>query len=461
MLVSVFPSDDGPGPDDQPGPGGDGDWRAETPSSAGLAEAGLAAGGPPAGGLAAAGPAAHRRHDPLGDRWIIVSAGRVARPWRGGQEVVATAVGTYDPECHLCPGNVRASGKANPDYDGVYVFDNDFPALRPEPADLAASPDQAVFADPSGLDARAAGLLHAEPGIGTCRVVCFDPGHDQSLASLGLDRVRAVVDTWADQERELGRTWNWVQIFENRGAAMGASSPHPHGQIWASSFLPDLAAVEDRTQRDHLRSRGTSLLVDYAALEAELAAADDGASTASRVAAGKATNGKATNGKAADGVDGPGRSASRVVVANDHWLVVVPYWAFWPFETLVLPRRPVGLLQHLTDAERDALAQALRSLLSCYDSLFDSPFPYSMGWHAAPGARPDPDAPVPAHWQLHAHFHPPLLRSPTVRKHLVGYEMFAGVLRDITPEDAAARLRAAGVRAEKRTTEPTRGLTPG
>lgn len=330
----------------------------------------------------------------------------------------------HDPECGLCPGNLRAAAGLdrirNPDYPGPYVFANDFPALRP-PLSGERLEVRAESGIPSGRAGGAEELLRAEPEAGVCRVLCFGPRHDRHLAAMGDGELAAVVDLWIGQAAELGRVWRWVQIFENRGAAMGASSPHPHGQVWASASLPDEPAAEDVRQRDYLIRHGRRLLVDYAGIER---------------AAGE-----------------------RVVADNGEWLAVVPYWAVWPFETMLMPVRPVASLPELDGPLRESLVGMLRTLLTAYDALFGVPFPYSMGWHGAPGpagAGPDgagPDGAGPAgatvaapagagHWQLHAHFYPPLLRSPTVRKFLVGYEMLAGAQRDITPEQAAAMLRA-------------------
>jgi UDPglucose--hexose-1-phosphate uridylyltransferase len=325
----------------------------------------------------------HRRHNPLSDEWVLVSAGRTSRPWQGSRETTASdARPRYDPECYLCPGNGRAGGATNPAYEGTFVFTNDFAALRPD----------------SATGRLEDGLLIAEGEQGTCRVVCFTPRHDLTMARMSPTDVAGVIDLWADQTTELGATYRWVQVFENRGEAMGASNPHPHGQIWAGSALPVEADREDATQRRHFAATGRPLLLDYAAQEA----------------------------------GGP-----RVVVENDDWLVVVPFWAVWPFETLVIARAPIGRLPDLTAAQRDSLAASLVELLTRCDNLFDSPFPYSMGWHQAPfdGDRHD-------HWQLHAHIYPPLLRSATVRKFMVGYELLAEHQRDLTAEEAAERLRA-------------------
>jgi UDPglucose--hexose-1-phosphate uridylyltransferase len=290
----------------------------------------------------------------------------------------------YDPVCYLCPGNVRASGDRNPSYEHTFVFTNDFAALRPETSDATWAGGR--------------GLLRAEGERGTSRVLCFSPRHDLSLGDMDVVDVRRVVDTWADQTAELGAQWRWVQVFENRGEGMGASNPHPHGQIWAGSALPDEPAREDATQREHLARTGTRLLADLVDVESE----------------------------------GP-----RVIDATEEWLVIVPFSAVWPFETLILPRRPVARMPDLDDAQRDDLAGVLGRLVRRYDALFGVPFPYSMGWHGAPF---DADAAVDA-WQLHAHAYPPLLRSATVRKFMVGYELLAEPQRDLLPEDAARRLR--------------------
>jgi UDPglucose--hexose-1-phosphate uridylyltransferase len=327
----------------------------------------------------------HRRYNALLDEWVLVSAGRTQRPWQGRRERTAVASApAYDPSCYLCPGNVRANGEVNPDYPETFVFTNDFAALRPDV-------EVRGFHD---------GLLAAEVEPGTCRVICFARRHDLTLAAMPPPDVRRVVDVWADQTAELGTRFQWVQVFENRGEAMGASNPHPHGQIWAGAALPNAAAREDRAQRSWLAGHETPLLLDYVAQE----------------------------------VGGP-----RVVVENDDWLVVVPFWAAWPFEVLLIARSPVRRLPELDDARRDALATTLIELLGAYDGLFDLSFPYSMGWHQAPFRGTEADE---GHWQLHAHFFPPLLEAEQ-RKFMVGYELLAETQRDLTPEDAAERLRAA------------------
>lgn len=328
----------------------------------------------------------HRRYNPLTGDWILVSPHRTRRPWRGQVEPpLQETRPQYDPTCHLCPGNRRASGARNPQYESTYVFTNDFAALLPD------TPQAAIAPHP---------LLRAESEQGTCRVVCFSPRHDLTLPEMPLEGIRRVVDVWAEQTAELGERYTWVQVFENKGAIMGCSDPHPHGQIWAGSVLPNEPAKEDARQREYLAEHGEPLLVAYAALEVEW--------------------------------------QERIVVENEHWLAVVPYWAVWPFETLLLPRRHVLRLPDLDDAERGSLAHILKRLLTRYDNLFETSFPYSMGWHGAPVQTNL----VPAHWQLHAHFYPPLLRSATVKKFMVGYEMLAEAQRDLTAEQAAERLRA-------------------
>jgi UDPglucose--hexose-1-phosphate uridylyltransferase len=326
----------------------------------------------------------HRRYNPLLGEWLLISPHRTKRPWLGQVErLPADHRPAYDPQCYLCPGNRRAGNAINPPYPHTLVFANDFAALLPD------APTDRVVSE---------GLFQVEPVRGECRVICFSPRHDLTLAQMPVPDIRRVVEVWAEQIADLGRTYRWVQLFENKGAVMGCSNPHPHGQVWAGSALPNEAVAEDRQQRLFLEREGSPLLVEVARRESE--------------------------------------SAARVVVQNDHWLALVPFWAIWPFETLLLPRRPVARLPDLSDAERDSLAGILRGLLTRFDNLFETSFPYSMGWHGAPTDDSEAD-----HWQLHAHFYPPLLRSATVKKFMVGYEMLAEAQRDLTPEQAAERLR--------------------
>lgn len=329
----------------------------------------------------------HRRRNPLTDEWVLVSPHRTERPWMGQTEEVAQQnVPAYDPHCYLCPGNTRAHGAVNPDYRETFVFDNDFPALQ-----LAAGSDR--------IDR--GGLMVAEAEAGICRVVCFSPRHNLTLAQMPVEDIESVVRIWADQYCELGAMEgiSAVQIFENRGNMMGASNPHPHCQIWATASLPNEMAKELAAQSVYLRDHGSPLLVDYLNLERE--------------------------------------ARDRIVLENDDFTVLVPFWAIWPFETMVLPHRHVGSLGELTETEAKALAAALSAITIRYDNLFETPFPYSMGIHQRPT-----DGAAHTGWQLHAHFYPPLLRSATVRKFMVGFEMLGSPQRDITPESAADRLRA-------------------
>lgn len=336
----------------------------------------------------------HRRLNPLTGEYVLVSPHRTKRPWQGQVErLIAAERPAYDPKCYLCPGNERAGGVRNPRYDGTFVFTNDFAALLPDTP--PSNPDTPI----DGGEANP--LLKLESARGTSRVICFSPRHDLTLPEMALPDIRRVVDVWAEQISELGTDYRWVQVFENKGEAMGASNPHPHGQVWAGSFLPNIPAAEDRNQREYYQRVKTPLLVDYASAEAE--------------------------------------RGTRTVVQNEHWLAVVPFWAIWPFEMLLLPRRHILRLPDLDGEQREALSDILKRLLTRYDNLFETSFPYSMGWHGAPTG--DLLSEDHQHWQLHAHFLPPLLRSATVRKFMVGYELLAEAQRDLTPEQAAARLR--------------------
>lgn len=327
----------------------------------------------------------HRRHNPLLDEWVLVSPQRLERPWQGLAEPAdPQEAASYDADCYLCPGNRRARGQRNPPYTATFAFDNDFPALVPQAPQLDQGDE----------------LLRWRGENGTCRVLCFTPRHDLTVARLPPPDVRAVVDAWAEETAALEARdgTGYVQLFENKGALMGCSNPHPHCQVWATQDVPTLPARKGATQRSYLESHGRDLLGDYLAQEL--------------------------------------RAGERVVYANAGWVVLVPFWAVWPFETMVLPRRAVADLPSLDGDERDALADALLAITVRYDNLFRTSFPYSMAWHGRPARGSHP------HWRLHGMFLPPLLRSASVRKFLVGYELAAEPQRDLTPEDAALRLRA-------------------
>lgn len=327
----------------------------------------------------------HRRRNALTGEWVLVSPHRAKRPWQGQvDEPQGDVLPEYDPGCYLCPGNSRAGGATNPAYSGTYVFDNDFAALLDRPGESTSSDD----------------LFQAVPERGICRVMCFSPRHDLTLALMDSVGVRSVVDTWVEQYEDLAERPHigYVQIFENRGAMMGCSNPHPHCQIWSTESVPDAPARESEQQSAYWSKHARALLDDYLARELD--------------------------------------AADRIVDSNGSFVTLVPYWALWPFETLVLPRRPIQSIEQLAAAERDDLGEILQALAVRYDNLFSTSFPYSMGFHGAPcDGEPHPE------WRFHAHFYPPLLRSASVKKFMVGFEMLGMPQRDITAEGAAGRLR--------------------
>lgn len=326
----------------------------------------------------------HQRYNPLTDEWVLVSPHRAKRPWQGQTEppIHKEAI-HHDPDCFLCAGNKRITGDINPDYKSTYVFNNDFAALLPD------APKYQQLDDP---------LFKIESVQGTCRVICFSPDHSKTLPELSVSSIQDIITTWIEQLNELGKIYKWVQLFENKGAMMGCSNPHPHGQIWSGNFIPNEIRKEDICQANYYNKHNSSLLIDYVQKELKL--------------------------------------KERMVVETEFWVALVPYWAIWPFEILLLPKIVVHRLNELTAGQQADLAVILKNLTTKYDNLFNCSFPYSMGWHGAPFTDDSNE-----HWQLHAHFYPPLLRSASTKKFLVGYEMLAQAQRDITAEQAAERLR--------------------
>ncbi|HEX3103569.1 MAG TPA: UDP-glucose--hexose-1-phosphate uridylyltransferase [Terriglobales bacterium] len=330
----------------------------------------------------------HRRFNPLTNEWVLVSPHRTQRPWQGAVEKLPTAIRPpYDPNCYLCPGNSRAGGVHNPQYQSTFVFENDFAALK---KDVQAA----------SIDVEDKGLIVAEGESGVCRVMCFSPRHDLTLSSMEVPAIEEVVRTWTAQFAELGAMpgISHVQIFENRGEMMGASNPHPHCQIWATRSIPQAPARELSAQQGYFQKHGNCLLCDYMKLEE--------------------------------------MEKSRIVCSNESFVVLVPFWAVWPFEVLVCSRRHVGTLPEINNNETAQLAAILKQIVSTYDRVFEVAFPYSMGFHQSltTGSHRE--------WHFHAHFYPPLLRSATVRKFMVGFEMLGTPQRDITPELAAEKLRS-------------------
>lgn len=328
----------------------------------------------------------HRRYNALTGEWVLVSPNRSKRPWQGQQEDVSSDKRpAYDPNCYLCPSNARANGEVNPNYDSTYVFDNDFGALQ--------------ASSPAGSFTKG-GLIRAESEQGICKVICFSPRHDLTLANMEVADIRKVVNLWQREYEELGKIdfIRYVQIFENKGAVMGCSNPHPHGQIWAQSTVPVEPAKETQQQELYYAANQRSLLQDYLTLELE--------------------------------------ERLRIVAENEHFAVLVPFWAVWPFETLIISKRHFQHIGQMSDDEKDAFSSIIKDITSAYDRVFNVSFPYSSGIHQQPTDGQD----YPG-WHFHMHFYPPLLRSATVKKFMVGYEMLGNPQRDITPEAAADLLR--------------------
>ena len=327
----------------------------------------------------------HKRFNILTGEWVLVSPHRAKRPWQGQNEDVSNEKRpAHDPSCYLCAGNTRINGEENPKYEDVFVFTNDFAALQ------TTSPKFAVNE----------GLFRAESEQGICKVICFSPDHSKSLADMAVKDIDKVVKTWQKEYTELGSNdmINYVQIFENKGSVMGCSNPHPHGQIWSQSTLPNEVDKKDQHQKAYFSKNNSSLLGDY--LKQELEANE------------------------------------RIIYQNDHFVVLTPFWAVWPFETMIVPKTQKRNIAELSNEESLAFADAISKITVAYDKLFECSFPYSSGIHQSPT-----NGEANNHWHWHMSFYPPLLRSATVKKFMVGYEMFGSPQRDITAEQAANRLK--------------------
>ena len=327
----------------------------------------------------------HRRFNPLTEEWVLVSPHRAARPWQGAVEKSeALSHLAHDPECYLCPSNQRSGGELNPDFKDVFVFTNDFSAL-----DQNGS-GEVVMSHP---------LMRMKSEHGICRVLCFSPRHDLTIPALEVSQIRKVIDAWIKEYQELGAmpTIGHVQIFENKGSIMGCSNPHPHGQIWAQESIPVQALKKQITQKAYMALNQTSLLGDY--LKEEL------------------------------------RQKTRIIFENDSFVALIPFWAAWPCEAMLIPKRQIPSISELTEPERNDFAGAYKRLTTVYDRLFETSFPYSAGIHQAPT-----DGKPHEYWQMHMSFYPPLLRSASVRKFMVGYELFGEPQRDLTPEICAQTL---------------------
>lgn len=330
----------------------------------------------------------HRRWNPLQQEWVLVSPHRAKRPWSGAIEKASDERRpAYDPGCYLCPGNTRAGGLLNPQYKETYVFSNDFAAL--------SAPDEA-----DGYSALS-GIVRAENTSGACRVLCFSPRHDLSLAEFTPEQIGSVINLWESEYQELSALdhINHIMIFENKGTVMGCSNPHPHGQIWATNGIPNVCLQSLRSQEEHFRNHRSHLLTEYAGWESA--------------------------------------EQTRTVCESKHWIAVVPFWAVWPFETLVIPKRPVSKIAELTSEEKRSWAAVMSEVLIRYDNLFETSFPYSMGVYQEPVDGKDHPG-----FCLHQVFLPALLRSASVKKFMVGFELCAEPQRDITAEQAAERLRS-------------------
>lgn len=329
----------------------------------------------------------HRRYNPLINEWVLVSPHRAKRPWQGQNETISTEkLPEYDPTCYLCPGNVRANGMNNPNYKSSFVFENDFAAMKQ---------DEIIYED----DIRQT-FFKAQPERGISRVVCFSPRHDLTLPEMETKDIENIIRTWQKEYTDLGKIdyINHVQIFENKGSVMGCSNPHPHGQIWAQSSLPTQVEKTQKNLKLYFTKNDTNLLQDY--LKAEL------------------------------------KKEERIVIENEHFAALVPFWAIWPYETMIISKRHISKITDFTSDEVISYAIILKQLTTKYDNLFSTSFPYSSGIHQAPT-----DGEKHEEWQFHMHFYPPLLRSASVKKFMVGYEMLGESQRDITPEKSAAILR--------------------